>query len=265
MTRSPSLELRFAASDADIRAAQRLRYRVFVEELGSEGEMVDHEAALECDAFDPHYEHLMLIDPARSSDPLEQCVGVYRLLSDEKAKTLGRYYTEDEYDLTPLKASGKRLLELGRSCVAKEYRGGTALYRMWSGLAAYVLEEGFDVLFGVASFHGTDIEAHAASLSLLHHRHLAPEPLRAKAVDRAFQPMDLLPEDQIDRPAAMRDVPALIKAYLRMGGTVGEGAYIDRDFNTVDVCLILDTTQISPRQRAMYTREVAASKPVSAE
>lgn len=251
---APELILRFAADAADLRAAQRLRYRVFVEELGSDGEMVDHEAALERDAFDAHYDHLMLIDPARSEDPLEQCVGVYRLLTGEKAAELGRFYTEDEYDLTTIKASGKRLLELGRSCVAREYRGGTALYKMWGGLAKYVLTEGYDVLFGVASFHGTDVDALAEPLSLLHHRHLAPETLRARAVDAHFHPMDLVAEEEIDRARAMRAVPALIKAYLRMGGTVGEGAFVDHAFNTVDVCLILDVDNVSARQRAMYTR-----------
>jgi L-ornithine Nalpha-acyltransferase len=248
-------ELRFATSVQDMRAAQRLRYRVFVEELGSSGDLVDHVAQLEADKFDPAYDHLMLIDKARSSDPLEQCVGVYRLLTGEKAEEIGGFYTESEYDLSVLKASGKRLLELGRSCVAAEYRGGTALYHMWAGLAKYVFEGGFDVLFGVASFHGTDICKLAEPLSLLHHRHLAPENLRVRAIEDQFQNMDLIAEDAIDRRAAMLSVPALIKAYLRLGGTVGEGAFVDHAFNTIDVCLILDIAQVSPRQKEMYTRE----------
>lgn len=252
----PQFQLRFAEGEADLRAAQRLRYRVFVEELGSDGEMVDHEAALEADRFDPDYDHLMLIDPARSEDPLDQCVGVYRLLSDEKAARIGRFYSESEYDLTPLKASGKRLLELGRSCVAREYRGGPALFQMWAGLAKYVIEEGFDVLFGTASFFEADVSRHAEALSLLHHRHLAPENLRARVLPEHFQSMNLMAEDQIDRKRAMLAVPPLIKAYLRLGGTVGEGAFVDHAFNTVDVLLILDTDQISPRQRALYTKGV---------
>ncbi|SFI82941.1 GNAT family N-acetyltransferase [Celeribacter neptunius] len=257
MSAEPSpFQLKFAKDEADLRAAQRLRYRVFVQELGSDGEMVDHAAELEADRFDPHYDHLMLIDPARSEDPLEQCVAVYRLLSGEKAAEIGQFYSEHEYDLAPLKASGKRLLELGRSCVAQEYRGGAALFQMWAGLAKYVIEEGFDVLFGTASFFEADVARHAEALSLLHHRHLAPEPLRARALPEHFQSMDLMPEDQIDRKRAMLAVPPLIKAYLRMGGTVGEGAFVDRAFNTVDVLLILDTDRISPRQRALYTKGI---------
>jgi len=80
---APQFQLKFAETPADLRAAQRLRYRVFVEELGSDGALVDHEAELEADRFDPDYQHLMLIDPARSEDPLEQCIGVYRLLTGE--------------------------------------------------------------------------------------------------------------------------------------------------------------------------------------
>ncbi|AJE47029.1 GNAT family N-acetyltransferase [Celeribacter indicus] len=254
----PRFRLKFAETEAELRAAQRLRYRVFVEELGSDGEMVDHAAQLEADRFDPAYRHLMLVDPARSADPLDTCVAVYRLLSQDKAEALGGFYSEGEYDLTPLKRSGKRLLELGRSCVAKDYRGGPALFQMWAGLARYVIEERYDVLFGTASFFGADVARHAEALSLLHHRHLAPEALRARALPQHFQRMDLVPEAEIDRRRAMLAIPPLIKAYLRLGGTVGEGAYVDRAFNTVDVLLILDTAQISPRQRALYTQEALA-------
>lgn len=248
------LELRFAKDEADIRAAQRLRYRVFVEELGSDGDMVDHEARLEKDAFDPHYDHLMLIDPSRDQDPLEQCVGVYRLLPGEKRAALGKFYSEDEYDLTPLLTSGKRLLELGRSCVDQAYRGSTALYQLWAGLAKYVLEEGYDILFGTASFHGLDVHKIEQALSYLHHNHLAPQTLRAEALSPNNQNMDLLAVEDVDRKTAMAHIPPLIKAYLRLGGCVGEGAFVDREFNTIDVMLIVDVATVSDRQKYMYTK-----------
>ncbi|MGR3651045.1 MAG: GNAT family N-acetyltransferase, partial [Roseovarius sp.] len=104
------------------------------------------------------------------------------------------------------------------------------------------------------SFHGTDVAALAQPLSLLHHRHLAPPALRVRARPERFQPMDLVPAAEIDRAGAMRAVPALIKAYLRLGGCVGEGAYVDHAFNTTDVCLVMDTALLSERQRAIYTR-----------
>ncbi|WP_172295414.1 GNAT family N-acetyltransferase [Pseudoruegeria sp. HB172150] len=247
---APEFEVRLAAGPDDLRAAQRLRYEVFVKELGGSGPLVDHAAGLERDELDPHFDHLMLFDRARKG---EQVVGVYRLLRYDQAAQLGRYYSETEYDLTPLLFSGRRLLELGRSCLHRDYRGGTAMYELWSGLADYVLKHGIEVLFGVASFHGTDTRSLAAPLSLLHHRHLASPELRVRARADHYQDMNLLPEHEIDRVAAMRAVPALIKAYLRLGGFVGEGAWIDHAFNTTDICLVMDTTRMSDKHRSLYT------------
>jgi len=246
---APRFRVELAHDAADIGAAQRLRYEVFVEELGGDGPLVDHAARLERDRFDPVFDHLVLRDMGRAG----AVVGVYRLMREEGAARAGQFYSEDEYDLAPLRASGRRLLELGRSCVARPYRGGEALYHLWQGLARYVEEHRIEVLFGVASFHGTDAGALAQPLSLLHHRHLAPPELRVRALEGHFQRMDLVPEDAIARAAAMRAVPALIKAYLRLGGCVGEGAYIDHAFNTTDVCLVMDTARLNARQRALYS------------
>ena len=224
-------------------------------ELGGDGSGVDHDARLERDSYDPHFDHLLLLD--RNRNPADQVIGVYRLLRGDQAIRLGRFYSEDEYDLAPLRRSGRRLLELGRSCLHPDYRGGTAMFELWSGLADYVADHGIELLFGVASFHGTEPQALAAPLSLLHHRHLAPPELRVTARPPHAQRMDLLPEAGIDRAAAMLEVPALIKAYLRLGGFVGQGAWIDHAFNTTDVCLVLDTARMNDRQRALYARKRA--------
>jgi len=247
---APRFRVELARDPADIAAAQRLRYAIFVEELGGDGPLVDHAARLERDRFDPWFDHMILRDGARD----DAVVGVYRLLREEAAARAGKFYSEDEYDLDPLRKSGRRLLELGRSCVARPYRGGEALYHLWQGLARYVAQHDIEVLFGVASFHGTDVAALAQPLSLLHHRHLAPRTLRVRARADHFQRMDLVPEEALDRVEAMRTVPALIKAYLRLGGCVGEGAYVDHAFNTTDICLVMDTALLTARQRAIYTR-----------
>lgn len=249
----PDFQLKLAETDADLHAAQRLRYAVFVEELGGTGAMVDHEARLERDAFDPYFDHLLLLDRNRAAG--DQVVGVYRLLRDDQAAVPGRFYSEDEYDLSALRSGGRRLLELGRSCLHADYRGGTAMFELWNGLAEYVATHGTEVMFGVASFHGTDIATLAQPLSLLHHRHLVPDDLRVRARMEHFQRMDLVPEADIDRRAAMVATPALIKAYLRLGGFVGEGAYVDHAFNTTDVCLVMDTARMNKQQTRLYTRE----------
>ena len=247
-------EIRLATEAGDLKAAQRLRYAVFVEELGADGPFVDHAARLERDEFDAVYDHLILVDTRRDAAALDHVVGVYRLLLSERAAAFGRFYCDGEYDLDPLRASGRRLLELGRSCVHPDYRGGAAMFLLWNALAQYVLGHGGEILFGVASFHGTDPQALAAPLSWLHHHHLAPLHLRPRALPAHFQRMDLVPADRLDRKAAMKEMPALIKAYLRLGGFVGEGAYIDHAFNTTDVLLLMDASAMSPKHREFYTR-----------
>ena len=122
------------------------------------------------------------------------------------------------------------------------------MYVLWNGLADYVRTHDIEILFGTASFHGTDLDSLAPSLSLLHHRHLAPEELRVRALPQHFTEMNRIAYDDLDRRAAMLAVPALIKGYLRLGGFVGEGAYVDKVFNTTDVCLVMDTQGLSHRQ-----------------
>jgi L-ornithine Nalpha-acyltransferase len=251
----PRFAVSIAQTACDMQAAQRLRYLVFVTELGGDGPLVDHIARLEQDRFDAHAIHLLLRDTTRAEN--DQVVGVYRLLTETAAAAAGRFYCESEYDLSRLKSSGFRLLELGRSCLHPEYRGGMAMMHLWQALADYVQAQGIDVLFGVASFHGTDLDRLAAPLSLLFHRHLAPEPFRVQARGAGAVDFVPLPADRIDRLAAMRDTPALIKAYLRIGGVVGQGVYVDHAFNTTDVCLILPTSCVSTRHRDLYTRPLA--------
>ncbi len=244
----PSFTVKLAENEAELRAAQRLRYDVFVRELGGGGRMVDHDAGLEQDSFDPHFDHMLAYD-----DTTGEVIGVYRLLPGDRAAELGQFYSEDEYDLTVLKESGRKLLELGRSCLHPDYRGGTAMYYIWNGLAKYVEDRNIEVLFGVASFHGTDVQALAQPLSMLHHNHLAPPDLRVRTQPGVFQDMNLVAPEDLDRRAAMVQVPSLIKAYLRLGGFVGEGAFIDHAFNTTDVCLILDTARMNQRQKRIYS------------
>ena len=248
-------ETRLAQSDQDRIAAQRLRYDVFVEELGAVGLGVDHENRLERDPLDPYFDHLLLVDRSISPDTLAHVVGVYRLLPQDRAEVLGRFYSDAEYNLSQLRNSGRKLVELGRSCVHPAHRRGAAMLHLWNGLAEYVLERDIQILFGVASFHGADILQHAAALTWLHTHHLAPPELRVKAVTSNAHRMDILPPDSVNRAKALAATPPLIRAYLRLGGFVGDGAYVDRDFNTTDVCLIMDTATMSERAVDHYTRK----------
>jgi L-ornithine Nalpha-acyltransferase len=251
----PFYEVLLANRVEDVTAAQRLRYEVFVSELGGDGPLVDHQARLERDAFDPYFDHLILVDRRRDPTDRDHVVGAYRVMPSDRRAAAGRFYSEAEYDLLPLLHSGRKLLELGRSCVHADHRGGTAMFHLWNGLAEYVLERGIEVLFGVASFHGTDVQALAEPLSYLYHNHLAPPEMRVRARDLHRQEMNLIGSEKLDRKVAMAATPALIKAYLRLGGFVGDGAWIDSAFNTTDVCLVMDTGQMSARHREFYIRK----------
>ncbi|MFT5631447.1 MAG: putative hemolysin [Gammaproteobacteria bacterium] len=245
-----SFVVRRASTPADLSAAQRLRYTVFVDELGGDGPDVNHETRHECDAYDVHATHLLLEDTAR---PKDDCVvGVYRLMTSEQARAAGGFYCAAEFDLSELIGSGRRLLELGRSCLHPNYRGGTAMLHLWAALADFARNLDTEILFGAASFHGTDLTELAEPLSNLADKHLAGGAMTVTAKAPNAVPMTIIPVDQIDRKAAMRATPALIKAYLRLGGVVGQGAYVDHAFNTTDICLILDTAQMNARAAALY-------------
>ena len=253
--RLDTLQTRLASSDADVLAAQRLRYQVFVTELGASGKMVDHDAGREADRFDDFADHLLLEDLSRPED--DRVVGVYRLMHEQAARAAGQFYCADEYNLEPLTGSGLRLLELGRSCLLPAYRGGAGMHLMWQTLSRYIAQHQIDLLFGVASFHGTDPQALAQPLSLLHQKHLAPPHLRVRAKGPQAVPLNILPTEAIDRVQAVRQMPALIKAYLRLGGRVGADAFVDLEFNTTDICLLLEKSAISALQKSIYSKGVA--------
>ena len=251
----PNLVVRFAKNAMDIKSAQRLRYRVFVQELGANPKNIDHNSLLELDEYDDRVDHLCLIDLEREkNDPASAVVGVYRLIGEETAKDIGGFYSQNEFDISKLLAVSGRKLELGRSCIDIDYRGGAAMAMLWSALGAYVEQHKIEYLFGAASFQGVDLTDKKVALSNLYHRYLAPENLRARANAKSGQEMNLMPVEAIHTLEAMRNTPSLIKAYLRLGGVIGEGAYIDYDFNTVDVFVLMKTCEMVQKYRAMYSR-----------
>lgn len=243
MTRHLSpFALRLACTEAEIAEAQTLRHRVFVEELGARGGELT-EAGREADRFDSHCEHLLLIDSLRDGS----VIGTTRVMTAEGAARAGGFATEEEFDIAALRRGGRPLLEVGRTCLLPGYRGGAAMHRLWQGLAALAEERGIGLLFGLASFHGTDPAAVAQPLACLHREHLAPEALRPRSVRPV--PMGCATPD---RRAAVLAMPALVKAYLRLGAQVGEGGCLDPAFGCIDVCMVLDTAQLGARARAIY-------------
>lgn len=251
---SGPLQVRLAETGADIDAAQALRYRVFHECLGARAAA---EAALhrrDFDRFDEGCDHLLVIDRSRPGRA-DSVVGTYRLLRREAAARLGGFYSAAEFDIAPFRAYPAEVLELGRSCVDAAYRQRPTMQLLWSGIAAYVFHYDIGLMFGCASLPGTDPDALAAPLSYLYYRHLAPASLRARALAQRYVEMRRQPAGAIDPARARAGLPPLIKGYLRLGGFVGDGAVIDGDFNTVDVCVVVKTDLVTDKYSRHYVRQ----------
>jgi putative hemolysin len=253
MAVSDRLEVRVAESDEEIAAAQCLRYRVFYQEMGAKPTAAMEARRLDFDEFDDVCDHLLVIDPARGSGG-KAVVGTYRLLRRAVGEKFGRFYSASEYDITNVLSHGGNFMELGRSCVDEAYRTGATMKLLWAGIAAYVFDHGVDLMFGCASLPGVDPAQLAGQLSYLYHFHLAPAELRPRALPHLHNDMALMPKDAIEPRRALAQLPPLIKGYLRLGGFVGDGAVIDHQFNTTDICVMVKTDLITEKYRSHYDR-----------
>lgn len=256
--RAGNLGVRLATAEDEVDAALALRYRVFFEEMGARPDAAAAATKRDRDAYDPVADHLLVLDHDLG-EGAAGVVGTYRLIRKPAADRIGRFYTESEYDIAPLLTSGLTLLELGRSCVAPDYRTRGTLQLLWRGIASYVFGHGIDLMFGCASLPGTDPDALAAPLTYLAANHLAPPEIRPRALPERYVPMLRLPPEQVDARAVLADLPPLMKGYLRLGGVVGDGAVIDPEFNTTDVCLMVRTAIITDKYLKHYERQVAAA------
>lgn len=230
---TPRLHLGFARSEEDVRACQRLRYKVFAEEFGAhlQTRIPGHDS----DHYDPHCEHLLV----RETDS-EQVVGTYRILSPQAARKVGNYYSENEFFITRLQHLRPRMVELGRSCIHPDYRGGGVIALLWAGLAEYMVRNQYEYLIGCGSIGMTDGGHNAANVyRAIAAEHMAP-------IEYHVSPKYRLPCERLanGQPAS---VPPLIKGYLRAGAWVcGEPAW-DPDFNTADLLLLLPLARLNPR------------------
>ena len=249
-----NLVARLAETEAEIEAAQSLRFRVFYEEMLANPSDEVAAARRDFDRFDEICDHLLVIDTTRSDLP-GGVVGTYRLLRSSVAEKNGGFYTADEFEIGRLVSGAGETLELGRSCVEEEYRNRPTVQLLWQSIAQYIFHYDIGIMFGCASMSGTDPEAMALPLSYLYHYHLAPPALRPIAVEDRYVDMRVLPVDQIDQRRALAELPPLIKGYLRLGGFVGDGAVVDHQFNTTDVSIVVKTDLVTERYMKHYDRK----------
>jgi len=253
--RGGNLGVRIATTAAEVDAVQALRYRVFYDEMGA---LPSEEAARtqrDSDAYDAVADHLLVLDHAIGNGP-ESVVGTYRLIRQSAADKIGRFYSADEYDIANVVGFPGNVMELGRSCVAADYRGRAAMQLLWRGIAAYVFLHRIDLMFGCASLPGTDPDAIGTELTYLYNNHLAPPALRPRALPERYVDMRRVDPATFDPRRALTALPPLIKGYLRLGGFVGDGAVIDRQFNTTDVAVVVKTDLVTDKYYRHYERQM---------
>jgi putative hemolysin len=253
MTSMGDIEVRLARTPAEVAAAQRLRYQVFYGERGARPDSRMRRSQRDVDLYDSLMDHLVVIDHGRSAVQ-GRVVGNYRLLRQESLGPHGHFYSSGEFDIQPLLSSGQRLLELGRSCVLREYRSLPVLQLLWRGIAAYVAEHRIELMFGCASLHGTDAGAWREQLAYLHHYYLAPAELRPRALPSTRIDIALPDKACVDPARAMAGLEPIIKGYLRLGAGVGEGVCLDQQFNAIDVCIVMPTSRLKQKYLRHYQR-----------
>jgi putative hemolysin len=242
--RGERLFVELAAGPQAVRQAQALRYRVFGEELGAKLKL--GHAGLDVDDFDAHCHHLLVRETKSGA-----VVGCTRLLNGDDACRIGGFYSQNEFDLGAIPNLPGKLLEVGRTCISPECRHGAAIAVLWSGIAGYIQLHGIDYLFGCASvpLGDGDIQA-AAIMNRLRRQAMAPPELRVRPKS---------PLRCSDAPAGVLDapLPALLKAYVRLGARVCGEACRDPDFEVGDVLMLLDLGDLNPTYARHFLERVA--------
>jgi len=244
-TTAPELETVWASTQDDIRAAQRLRHLVFVEEMGAQPTpLTGAPAGHDIDVFDDFCEHL-IVRTAPVDGERGEVVGTYRVLTPSAARRAGSFYSDTEFDLTRLRPLRDRMVELGRSCVHSDHRSGGVIMALWAALAQFMDRNGMDTVIGCASVSMRDGGHCAASLwARLRETHLAP-------IDLQVRPRVPLPVDDLEQGLDV-EPPALIKGYLRLGAKVLGAPAWDPEFNTADLPLLTRLGDMPERYRRHF-------------
>ncbi len=247
-----NLEVRLATLKGEIRKAQKLRFKVFFNEGGAVADMRGRMTRRDICPFDRLCDHLIVVDHGyinRFGRKKPKVVGAYRLLLQETARANGGFYSAQEFDIAPLLARHpeKRFLELGRSCVHRDWRNKRTLELMWRGIWTYARHHAIDVMIGCASLPGANFLAHSMALSYLHHKTTATGEWRVEALAARRVDMNVIGEEWIDARRAVAALPPLVKGYLRVGAKIGTGAVVDRMFGTTDVFVVVPVAEIDPR------------------
>jgi len=248
-------EVRLTNTEEERRQVRQLRYKVFCEEEGAIATKKQKDLHEEYDKYDAYAKYLALFHKGK-------IIGTYRIIDRNAAEKMGGFYSESEFDISKIKNSGKNIVEVSRACIASEYRDKkTPLRLLLMGLNQYIENNKIDILFGMASWNGTNPLESANAISYLYHNHLTPSNLRAKvdktklskSIDSKLTQMDMLPKDSVDSASAREEMPPLLKGYLDFNAKVGNGVFIDKKFNSYEVLIVLQTHNINPMYKKFFT------------
>ena len=258
-----SITARLARTDAEVEAAQHLRYKVFYEEFQAEADDEIVKAKRDFDAYDALADHMIVQDTSLGDGP-DAIIGTYRMIRRDIVDKHGRFYTSQEYDISALLGDNTNAMELGRSCVLPPYRTRPVMQKLWQGIASYLVEYNITMLFGCGSLHGTNPDQFSQQLAYLYHYHLAPAEIRPRAHGSRHIEMNRHPKEDLDAARIFASLPPLFKGYLRVGSMVGDGAVIDYQMRTTDVCIVLPTDVVTERYQRHYERALNQGIPKQA-
>ena len=240
--------IKIAKSNFEIKKAQSLRYKVFFKEKNIKRKNLKSLLQRDYDFYDKISDHLIIIDNDRQVK--DNVIGTYRLLRGNNAKLYKGFYTEQEFDISNLRKnfSSKDILELGRSCIHSAYRSGIILKLLWQGISKYIKIYKIKILMGCASFNGTNPSKFKDEFFLLYDSYRLPKNYNVKSL----QDNKLSFGKNTNHSTILNRLPPLMKGYLRAGGMVSENFYIDRQFETIDYCVIMLTEQIVSRYQNKF-------------
>ena len=247
-------EVRLTRTKEERRQVRALRYAVFVEEEGASAIEEQKQLREEYDSYDRFAEYLAVFHQGR-------VVGTYRIINRDAADKMGGFYTESEFNISKIKNSGANIAEMSRACVDAAYRDNALVMRLlWVGLGEYIVRNKIGIVFGVASWTGTNPAMSAQAISYLYYNHMSPLRLRATVdttkladgVNPKLTRMNILPEVFVDAAEARRQMTPLVKGYLRINATFGRGVFVDKPFNTYDVFVMLQTKNMDAVYRKHF-------------
>ena len=244
--------LKFAETPEEILAAQKLRYKVFNCEQ-NRGLDTANRDEFDHDEFDDGAAHLIAYSKGNPNP-----IGTYRAIG-QPGNDPDKMYSAREYYVTGAERYLPLTIEVGRSCVDKDYRDGAVVTLLWSGMAAITMRSGCRYLCGCVSLEDVRPAVAWAVYDDLKDKGLFSTNVSFKPREQFLFPRP--PDEEIarvraDRACVRQAIPPLLKGYLNLGGKLlGEPAF-DYEFGSVDLPIMVDMWRVPERYRKHFFQNV---------